>query len=229
MRVIILKKRWIILSLGLIFVFCAAFAPPETEVFAPAKATLTVVVDAGHGGEDGGAVALDGTKESGVNLSIAKKLSELLIFMGTETKMTRQEDVSIHDEAAETLRQKKVSDLKNRVAIVNGTTGAVLISIHQNSLPSDTSVHGAQAFYNTEGQGMAEEIQHALNAAINGAREKQAKAAPDGVYLMKNAAVSAVLVECGFLSNAEETALLQTENHQKKLAASIAAGYLNTP
>jgi len=229
MRVIILKKRRILASLGLIFLLCAAFTPRETAVFAAAKAGQTVIVDAGHGGEDGGAVAQDGTKESGVNLSIAQKLSELLVFMGVETKMTRQEDISIHDDSAQTLRQKKVSDLKNRVAIVNGTAGGILLSIHQNSLPSDASVRGAQAFYNAQGEAMAQEIQRALNAAINGGRDKEAKAAPSGVYLMKNAAVGAVLVECGFLSNAEETALLQTENHQKKLACAIAAGYLNTP
>ena len=216
-------------SLGLIFLLCAAFTPRETAVFAPVKAGQTVIVDAGHGGEDGGAVAQDGTKESGVNLSIAQKLSELLIFVGVETKMTRQEDISIHDDSAQTLRQKKVSDLKNRVAIVNGTAGGILLSIHQNSLPSDASVRGAQAFYNAQGEVVAQEIQRALNDAVNGGRDKEAKAAPSGVYLMKNAAVSAVLVECGFLSNAEETALLQTENHQKKLACAIAAGYLNTP
>ena len=228
MRIVVVKKSRLIWgAASLLAVALMLSAPKAAETFSPAETVpLTVIVDAGHGGEDGGAVAADGTKESGINLSIALKTEALLVFLGCDTKMTRETDISIHDDMAETLRQKKVSDLKNRAALVNGTKGAVLLSIHQNSLPQDTSVRGAQAFYNEPGKHIAESIQQALNTAVN-AKTKEAKAAPKSVYLMKNAVVPAVLVECGFLSNGEETALLQEENQQKKLACTIVAGVCN--
>ncbi len=229
MRVILLKKRHLAALCLLLFLLCA-LAPPAQEAFSPVEGEKNaVIIDPGHGGEDGGALAADGTKESGINLSIANKLMDLLLFMGCDAEMTRYEDISIHDASAETLRQKKVSDLKNRVAFINGREGAILLSIHQNSLPSDPSVRGAQAFYNPQGQEMAETIQRSLNETVNTHGEKKAKAAPESVYLMKNAAVPAVLIECGFLSSAEETALLKEENHQKRLALAVAAGYLHTP
>ena len=220
-----MRKRWVIYGTAAVLALALYLAAPKAaEVFSPAgDMPLTVIVDAGHGGEDGGAVSADGTKESDINLDLAVKTEALLVFLGYDAKMTRERDVSIHDDTAETLRQKKVSDLKNRVALVNGTAGALLLSIHQNSLPQDASVRGAQAFYNAAGQGTAEEIQAALNATVN-EKDKEAKPAPKGVYLMENATPPAVLVECGFLSNAEETALLQEETHQKTLACAIAAG-----
>ena len=220
-----MRKQWVIYGAAAALALALFLAAPKgAEVFAPAeKVPLTVIVDAGHGGEDGGAVAADGTKESDINLSIAVKTEALLVFLGYDTKMTRETDISIHDDTAETLRQKKVSDLKNRLAMVNGTAGALLLSIHQNSLPQDTSVRGAQAFYNAAGQGAAERIQEALNTAVN-EKSKETKPSPKGVYLMENATAPAVLVECGFLSNAAETALLQEENHQKTLVCAIAAG-----
>ena len=126
------------------------------------------------------------------------------------------------------MRQKKVSDLRNRVALVNAIPNAVLISVHQNSLPGVPSVHGAQAFYNTvepSGQ-LAQSVQAALNQSIN-TGEKSEKQIDKTIYLMKNVTCPAVLIECGFLSNADEAARLQTPEHQKKLAAAIAAGVLN--
>lgn len=225
MRLIVMRKRWVIYGAAAVLALVLYLAAPKaTEVFSSAgDMPLTVIVDAGHGGEDGGAVSADGTKESDINLDLALKTEALLVFLGYDTKMTRERDVSIHDDTAETLRQKKVSDLKNRVALVNSTAGALLLSIHQNSLPQDASVRGAQAFYNAAGKETAEEIQAVLNAAVN-EKGKEAKPSPKGVYLMEKAAAPAVLVECGFLSNAEETALLQEENHQKTLACAIAAG-----
>lgn len=208
-----------------------ACTSPFLSVFSSvgSREERVVIVDAGHGGEDGGAVAADGTKESGINLAIAEKLGELLPFLGIETVLTRTEDVSLHDESAETLRQKKVSDLKNRTAFVNGMENAVLLSIHQNSLPSDARVRGAQAFYaKTKGSDtLAKALQSTLNKAINGSKPKSERAIYSGVYLMENVERPAVLVECGFLSNAEESKVLTTENHQKVLALAIAAGYLS--
>ena len=97
-----------------------------------------MVIDPGHGGEDGGAVSPGGVQESHINLAVSKQLRDLLRFAGVPTAMTREEDVTICDEGLGTIRARKASDIRNRVAIVNGTENAVLLSIHQNSLPSST-------------------------------------------------------------------------------------------
>lgn len=197
----------------------SAFSPRDAVQF-------TVIVDAGHGGEDGGAVAGDGTVESQLNLEIAKKVNELLIFAGEKTRMTRTADSSIHSNDAKTLHQKKVSDLNNRVALVNGTERAILVSIHQNSLPSSAATHGAQVFWNTVAGGdrLAESVQERLNLTINPGNEKVTKKIPPTIYLTKNVKAPAIIVECGFLSNCEETARLQEPSYQRMLAVSIAAG-----
>ena len=192
------------------------------------KPPVTVVIDPGHGGEDGGAVSSDGVQESHINLAVSKQLRDLLCLAGVQTVMTREEDVTICDEGLGTIRARKASDIRNRVAIVNGTENAVLLSIHQNSLPSSTVTHGAQVFWNQQegAKELAEAIQTSLNGAINVGNEKHTKQIPPTVYLMKHVTVPAVLVECGFLTNQEETRRLQDETHQRTLAISIAAGYL---
>lgn len=188
------------------------------------------VLDAGHGGEDGGAVSASGVKESDINLAVTRELDDVLRFLGQDTVLTRSDDVSIHSDGAETLRQKKVSDLKNRVALVNGTPDAVLVSIHQNSLPSVPSVHGAQVFYGTvePSDAFAVSVQTALNQSVNAGNEKHEKKIDPSIYLMKNVTCPAILIECGFLSNIAETEKLQTPDYQKRLAVAIAAGILNT-
>ena len=205
------------------------FTGPALPAFAPTQEEPTVyVLDAGHGGEDGGALSAAGDKESDVNLAVTLRLDALLRLLGKETVLTRDADVSIYTDGADTLRQKKRSDLRNRVALVNAIPNAVLISVHQNSLPGVPSVRGAQAFYNTvepSGQ-LAQSVQAALNQSINFS-EKSEKQIDKTIYLMKNVTCPAVLIECGFLSNADEAARLQTTEHQKKLAAAIAAGVLN--
>ena len=201
--------------------FTAAFAPGAGE-------PLTVVVDAGHGGEDGGAVAADGTVESGLNLSIARRVRDLLAFAGVPAAVTREGEDAIYDPGSETLREKKVSDLHNRASLVNGIPGAVLLSIHQNSLPASPSTQGAQAFYNgREGaEALAESVQAALNGAVNAGHGKKAAQVPGSVYLMKEITAPGVLVECGFLSNAAETERLKDPAYQTRLAAAIASGLL---
>ena len=189
---------------------------------------VTVVIDPGHGGEDGGAVSTDGVEESQINLAISRQVNDLLRFAGQRTVMTRTEDVSICDEGLSTVRQRKASDIRNRVSIVNSRENAVLVSIHQNSLPSSTVTHGAQVFWNQQegAEALAEAIQTSLNGSINVGNEKHTKQIPPTVYLMNHVTVPAVLVECGFLTNQEETRRLQDETHQRTLAISIAAGYL---
>ena len=199
---------------------------------APARAAdgWTIVLDAGHGGEDGGAVSRGGVPESGINLQIAKKMQGLLAFLGRGCVMTRADEAAIYSPEAKTLREKKVSDLKNRVALVNSTQGAILVSIHQNSLPSSKRTHGAQVFYRKEegSAALANAVQRVLNEAVNLKNEKTEKAIDPSIYLMKNVTAPAILIECGFLSNEGETALLKSADYQQKLAVVITSGLLQS-
>ena len=132
------------------------------------------------------------------------------------------------DPGLDTMRQRKVSDIRNRTALVNGIPNAVLLSIHQNSLPSSSVTHGAQAFRNRQegAETLAQLLQCYLNAVVNTHRAKEAKLIPESIYLMNHVIVPAMLVECGFLSNAEETLRLRQADYQMTLAVTIAAGYL---
>lgn len=188
-----------------------------------------VVIDAGHGGEDGGAVSINGVPESGINLAIALKLEDVLAFCGTPPTMLRREDISLHDASASTLREKKVSDLHNRAAALDGLPGATLISIHQNSYPQ-SRYHGAQVFYApTQGsKELADHVQETLRVAVEPVNKRLAKQIPDTVYLMNHITCRAILVECGFLTNAEEEAKLLDPVYQTKLAAAIASAYLTS-
>ncbi len=228
----VIKRKTLLFFFGALLAIAAAailIRLPAAPAMSPVhRAARTVVIDAGHGGEDGGAVALSGAVESQINLAIAKKLDALLQLIGEDTQMIRTEDVSVHSANAQTLREKKVSDLKNRAAAVNAVPDAVLISVHQNSLPSVPGVHGAQVFYadTPKSSDIAVCVQQALNQTINTGHGKREKQIEPTIYLMKNVSCPAILVECGFLSNPQETERLQQASHQKKLAVSIAAGFL---
>ncbi len=189
---------------------------------APVSNRKTVVIDAGHGGVDGGATSCTGVLESQFNLEIALKLDDLMHLLGINTVMIRTTDCSVYTQG-ETIAQKKVSDLKERVRIVNSTESALLISIHQNFF-SDGKYSGAQVFYApTEGsQDFAKQLQSALIQTVNPNSNRQIKKA-DGVYLMQHIACPAVLVECGFLSNPQEEYLLRDNVYQQKLCSVIAS------
>ena len=232
--VILLRKRDLLL-----FVFCCCFflglatvlwQGGAVPVFQPGDSDIpvTVVIDPGHGGEDGGAVSPGGVEESHINLAVSLRVSDLLRFTGQRTRLTRSEDVTTSDEGLDTLRQRKSSDLKNRVRFVEETENALLLSIHQNSLPSSPVTHGAQVFWNRqeEAEGLAEQVQEALNQSINAGNEKHPRPIPDSIYLMKHITAPGILVECGFLSNGPETELLQDPSYQLRLATAIVAGYL---
>lgn len=234
MFITIKRHTLLVLGAALFFLLALVLALPLYEsmpAFSAAPSGRPVyVLDAGHGGEDGGAVSASGVKESSVNLAITQDLKQFLQFLGQDIVMVRNEDVSIYSPGAETLRQKKVSDLKNRVALVNETSGAILVSVHQNSLPTVPSVHGAQVFYGTAdpSAALAQSVQSALNQCVNAGNEKHEKQIAPSIYLFKNVNCPAILIECGFLSNAAETVRLQDASYQKQLAAAIAAGILNT-
>lgn len=164
-----------------------------------------------------------------MNLAIAQRLDALLVFLGEETRMTRTEDISIHDASASTLREKKRSDLENRVGLVNSTQGAILVSIHQNSLPSPKQTHGsAGVLRQKRGECRGREC-GAARAAIRlsmRAMRRQRRPSTRRSFLMKNVTAPAILIECGFLSNENETALLKSGEYQQRLAVVIASGLL---
>lgn len=189
----------------------------------------TLILDAGHGGEDGGAVSLSGTPESHINLAIVQKMEDILALYGTSPILLRREDISLHDDSCGTLREKKVSDLKNRVASINGTQQATLFSIHQNSFPAG-KYHGAQVFYapTDDSQALAAHIQTALSRSLQPDNTRECKKIPDTVYLMNHINCRGVLVECGFLTNPEEEQLLQTPVYQRKLAAVLSSAWLTS-
>lgn len=197
---------------------------------AAVRRTALLVLDAGHGGEDGGAVSLTGVPESQINLAIVLKLRDVLGLYGVDPILLREEDVSLHDEDAKTLREKKRSDLKNRVAAIEKAEGGALISIHQNTYPSGR-YHGAHVFYApTEGsQALAEHVQSSIRTALQPGNERAVKQIPSTVYIMNHITCPAILIECGFLTNPEEEALLRDEDYQRKLSAVIAAAWLTAP
>ena len=186
-----------------------------------AKPGVTIVVDPGHGGEDGGALSCTGVPESRLNLEISLKLRDLLHFMGYSTRMVRETDVSIHSEGAGTIAQKKVSDLKNRVKLINETKNGILLSIHQNYYP-DSRYSGVQVFCgNSEGsEALAKHLQASLVAGLNPGSRRQAKQGK-GIYLLEHIQCPGALIECGFLSNPREEALLRDSAYQKKLCCVI--------
>ena len=228
-------KVFNIIALGCLVLLSAVIVfrsfPDDMPVFSDVSSEKPVyVLDAGHGGEDGGAVAVDGTKESIINLELTCRLENLLNFLGEQTIMTRREDVSIHSDTANTTRGRKASDLKNRAELVNRTDGAILVSIHQNSLPTVPSVHGAQVFYGTgeESKLLAFSVQTALNQSVNQENEKTEKAIEPTIFLLNHVSCPSILIECGFLSNSAEAAALQQPQHQIQLCAAIAAGLLSS-
>lgn len=194
---------------------------------APLKDRHTIIIDAGHGGVDGGATSCTGVLESQLNLEIALRLNDLLNLLGHRTNMIRTTDISVYTEG-ETVASKKVSDLKHRVKLINGTENAILISIHQNYF-TDSRYNGAQVFYSEHEDSsiLAKTMQQGFCAVGSTRAAKQS----NGVYLMEHIQCPGILVECGFLSNPAEEQRLRTPDYQKRLCCIMASAvniFLNT-
>lgn len=187
-----------------------------------------VVIDAGHGGIDPGKVGINGALEKDINLQIAEQVKEFLEANDVRVVMTRETDDGLYDADAS---NKKVQDMKRRVAMIEEETPVLTVSIHQNSYPEEY-VHGAQVFYyggSAEGQKLAEGIQEQLVEKVDPENKRQVKA-NDSYYLLKKTGTPIVIVECGFLSNSAEAEKLCTEEYQEKVAWAVHMGivqYLN--
>jgi len=179
-----------------------------------------------HGGEDGGTQASDGTIEKDINLSIAEILRDMLIQGGFEVEMIREEDISVGDNSLETVRERKRSDLEKRVEIYNSDENNIVLSIHQNHF-SESKYNGTQIFYsdNTESQELSEYMRQAVVGLVQPDNERQCKPADDSIFVLRNAKVPAIIIECGFLSNPQELEKLKDYEYQKEIAFAIYMGF----
>ncbi len=189
-----------------------------------------VVIDPGHGGVDGGATSCSGILESNINLEISLRLNDLMHLIGIDTILTRDTDRSIHTQG-NTIAQKKISDLRERISIVNSRKDALLVSIHQNHF-SDRKYFGPQVFYGRETKSaeLAKIMQRTLTEILSPKSNRQVKPAKN-VFLMQKAACTALLIECGFISNVEDESKLLDADYQKKLCcviASVCGNYLHS-
>lgn len=188
------------------------------------KATVpTVIIDAGHGGFDGGAVAADGTVEKDLNLKIALRLDAVLRVLGFNTVLTRNADLSMEDE--DVSGSKKVSDMKNRLKLMQKYPNALFVSIHMNKY-STSQPNGTQVFYGvTEGsEELAKAIQEAVKQRHQPLNHRVVKKTTKDIFLLYNSVVPSVIVECGFLSNPTDLENLKSDDYQKAISFAIAEG-----
>ena len=188
-----------------------------------------VIIDAGHGGFDGGAEAEDGTLEKDINLKIALKLKELLKFSGYEVIMTRESDSGTEKDSNESIANRKKSDMYRRLNIITENPDAVFISIHLNKFHSQ-SANGAQVFYSKNNVGsktLADSVQNSIVKLVQTENKRKVKMADNSIFLLKKANVPAIIIECGFLSNENDLNLLKQNEYQSKIAYAIFCGFLD--
>lgn len=193
---------------------------------APEAETPVIVLDAGHGGMDGGCTSVNGVPEKGINLNILLCLRDLLQMEDYTVEVTRDTDRSIHDEGIKGIANQKSSDMNHRLALFNQYDHAVCISIHQNQF-TDSAYSGAQMFYSDQVSGssqLAQCIQTAFVTQLQPENTREIKLCGKELYLCYFSENPTVMVECGFLSNPEEVALLETETYQRKVAFTILSG-----
>lgn len=234
--IILNKKRITLILSGIflsIFVFILTTGKAEEQkqyistVSLPASGK-TVVIDAGHGVPDEGAQSSNGTTEAETNLKIALKLQNLLEQSGCTVILTRSDENAIYDIDSKTLKQKKVSDIKNRVKIGNESSADIFVSIHLNKIPQ-SQYDGWQTFYkegSEEGAKLAKTIQENLNKTIQKENNRIAKTI-DKIYIIKHVEIPTTIVECGFLSNPDEEKFLLEDEYQNKLAWGIYNGIVD--
>lgn len=234
--IILNKKRltFIITSIFIaifVFIFTTDDLQKQNNYISTVSLPVTekiIVIDAGHGIPDEGAQSSKGTTEAETNLKIALKIQNLLEQSGSTVILTRSDENAIYDIDCKTLRQKKISDIHNRVKIGNESSADIFVSIHLNKIPQ-SQYDGWQTFYkegNEQGAKLAKEIQNSLNENIEKNNNRIAKSI-DNVYIIKHVEIPTTIVECGFLSNPDEEQLLLNDDYQNKLAWGIYNGIIN--
>lgn len=219
------RQRWGILLAAILCAAAVGLALPRVEkANAALVATPRVLIDPGHGGADGGATGTDGTAEKDVNLAVARTLAALLRVMGVPTDMTRDTDRSIHSDGAGSLREQKVSDMHNRLAMYE--QAALVVSVHQNHF-SASKYYGTQVFCSPnhpQSRVLGAAVREQVLQLLQPENTRELKTADDGVFLLANTSVPAVLVECGFLSNPAECEKLANADYQRQMAFAVAGG-----
>jgi len=234
--IILNKKRLTLIITSIfiaifVFIFTTDDLQKENNYISTVSLPVTekvIVIDAGHGIPDEGAQSSKGTTEAETNLKIALKLQNLLEQSGSTVILTRSDENAIYDIDSKTLRQKKISDIHNRVKIGNESSADIFVSIHLNKIPQ-SQYDGWQTFYkegNEQGAKLAKEIQNSLNETIEKDNNRIAKSI-DNVYIIKHVEIPTTIVECGFLSNPDEEQLLLNDDYQNKLAWGIYNGIIN--
>ncbi len=218
-----MKKTIFAVSLTVILfaIFCQFALKSSVEIFS--SNSVDVIIDAGHGDPDGGAVALDGTHESDINLQIALKIYNELKNKNINCILTRTDCNGIYTQG-NSIHAKKVSDIRNRVEIANKNKDALFVSIHMNTFPS-SDVCGAQVFYKPSSEiskDIANELQNVINLKFQTDNQKKLKTIPSNVYLFNHIENDCVLIECGFLTNQSDLDKLKNEDFQNNISKSIA-------
>ncbi len=191
--------------------------------------TKTIIIDAGHGGFDGGASASDGTVEKDINLQISQKVCAMLRLNGYNVIMTRDSDTGTEDDESQAIAKRKKSDLVNRLQVMKDNPDAVFVSVHLNKFTT-SAANGAQVFYTKnykEAYTLAQSVQQSITSLIQPENMRVVKQGTDSTYLLKNAAVPAIIVECGFLSNKSELEKLKSDDYQSQMAFAICVGIIN--
>lgn len=227
------KKLFILFCVVLVILIIFYISKATYKVFTNASVSNnyknpTIIIDPGHGGEDGGSTSSYSKEpEKNINLAISKDLNMLLKATGYETIMTRDNDDDISENES-TIKKRKISDMKKRLKIANEENNAILISIHQNKF-TDNKYSGSQVFFsgnNPKSEILAENIQNSLKDKLDPSNDRKIKQADKNIYILYNCKCPAALVECGFLSNAKEAQKLNTKTYQKQVAFSIYNGFL---
>lgn len=224
-------KKWIIILFATVLLTTGINIVNRANTFtyddvAAQNNFRTVILDAGHGGEDGGAVAPDGTAEKKINLEITKDIGVFFDLFGINYIPVRTTDISVCDEGLDTIRKRKYSDIMNRAALVDSAPDSVLLSIHQNYFPVE-KYSGTQVFFSkntTDSEKLANMLQASVTETLQPNNKRTIKAGGSEIYLLDKAKTTSVLVECGFLSNPQELALLKDKNYQAKIAYRIFRG-----
>ncbi|MBQ3256696.1 MAG: N-acetylmuramoyl-L-alanine amidase [Oscillospiraceae bacterium] len=192
------------------------------------KSSVPLIIDPGHGGADGGAVGIDGVLESEINLEIALKLNCLGKLCGVPTILTRESENINYPSEADSIAERKVADQKARLRLIRDYPNAILYSIHQNTFP-DEKVTGVQVLFGHDesSRALGLNLQKQFNESLGPNVSRSAAEISESIYLMKHCGCTAVLVECGFISNAKECELLQQQSYQNKLVVVLLGTYMD--